>query len=128
MTYVDAPAEGREGGADDGILVDRDYLLVLEDLSVLLDRGSAVENGALDVGHVFRESGVFVANLIGKLPGVTHDEDGGFPRDGVNLLEGRQDENRSLAETGFSLAEDIRTEDCLRDADLLDCSKTTGER
>jgi hypothetical protein len=37
------------------------------------------------------------------------------------LLEGCEDEDGSFTKTGFGLAENIDTEDALRDANLLDC-------
>ena len=37
-------------------------------------------------------------------------------------MESGQNEDSSLSETGLGLAEDVDIEECLRDADLLDCN------
>ena len=59
-------------GGDDYVRVS---VFVLEDLGVLNDRGSTVEDGGLDLWHILAESGVFVLDLVGQLAGVAHNED-----------------------------------------------------
>lgn len=124
--YLDAPQAqvlvpnqgvetARSGNDDVGMLV-----LVLQNLNVLLHGGAAVKDGRLDIGHVFAEPCVFILNLICELTRVTHHENRGLSRDRVDLLEGGEDEDGGLTETGFGLAEDIGTQNRLRDANLLD--------
>jgi hypothetical protein len=96
-------------------------IFVLENLGILLDGSSTVEDSGLYIGHIFAESSVFVLNLICKFTGVTHDKDGGLASDWFDLLERGEDEHGGLTKTRFSLAKDIGTEDSLRNANLLDC-------
>ncbi len=96
-------------------------LLVLQGLNVVLDGSTAVEDTSLDVGHVLAEAVVLVANLVGQLASVAHDHNRDLAIDGLNLLEGGEDEDCSLTETGLGLADDITTEESLGDTSLLDC-------
>jgi hypothetical protein len=96
-------------------------LLVLQDLGVLLDRGSTVEDSGLDLWHVLAESGVFVLDLVGQLASVAHDENRALSRDRLNLLKGGQNKDGSLTKTGLGLTENVGSENCLRDTHLLDC-------
>lgn len=96
-------------------------VLVLQDLGVLLDRGSTVEDSGLDLWHILAESGVFVLDLVGQLARVAHDENRALSSDWLDLLKGCQDEDGRLTKTGLGLAENVGTENCLRDAHLLDC-------
>ena len=96
-------------------------LLVRQNLDVLLDGSATVEDGSLDVGQVFGESGVLVLDLVGQLTSVAHHKDGALSRNGLQLVESGQDEDRSLTETGLGLAKNIDVEDSSRNADLLDC-------
>ena len=105
-------------GADNDVRV---RILVLEQLGILLDGSATVEHTGLDVGHVLAESVVLVANLESKLAGMAHNQHGALPSDGLDLLERREDEHSSLAETGLGLADDVATEHGLRDACLLNC-------
>jgi hypothetical protein len=57
---------------------------------------------------------------------VAHHEDRALARNGLQLVEGGQDEDRGLTETGLGLAENVDIEDCSRDANLLDCSIRSG--
>ncbi len=82
-------------------------VLVLENLGVLLDRSSTVEYGGLHIGHILAESCVFVLDLVCKLSGMAHDENGGFTVNGLNLLETGKDENGGFTKTRFGLAENI---------------------
>jgi hypothetical protein len=95
-------------------------VLILQNLNVLLHRGATVKNSSLDVRHVFAEPSIFVLNLICKLSGMAHHKDGDLPRNRVDLLKSRKDEDGSLTETRFGLAEDVGAEDRLRNAYLLD--------
>jgi hypothetical protein len=54
---------------------------------------------------------------------VAHHKDGALARDRLQLVEGGQDEDRGLSETGLGLAKNIDVEDCSRDAVLLDCGE-----
>jgi hypothetical protein len=96
-------------------------LLVLQNLSVLLDWGSSVEHGSLDVWHVLAETGILVLNLVSQLTSVAHNQDRCLARDRFDLLKGSQHENRGFSETRFGLAKDVGAEDCLWNAYLLDC-------
>lgn len=96
-------------------------LLVLQDLGILLDGSAAVEDTSLDVGHVLGEPVVLVADLEGQLTGVAHDQDGALASDGLNLLEGGEDEDSRLSETRLGLADDVTAEKGLGDTCLLNC-------
>lgn len=100
-------------------------VLVLENLGVLLDGSATVEDASLDVGHVLGETVVLVADLESQLTSVAHDQDRAFAGDGLDLLKGCEDEDRSLTETRLGLADDITSEKRLRDTCLLNC---TGDR
>jgi hypothetical protein len=54
---------------------------------------------------------------------VAHHKDGALARDRLQLVEGGQDEDRGLSETGLGLAENIDVEDCGGNAVLLDCGE-----
>lgn len=105
------------GGGDDNVRVS---LLAGQDLDVLLQGSTTVEDGGLDIRHVLAETSVLVLDLVSKLASVAHDEDGSFAIYGLNLLEGCEDEDGRLSQSGLGLAEDIGTQDGLRDANLLD--------
>lgn len=96
-------------------------VLVLQNLGILLDGGSTIEHRGLDIRHVFAESCILVLDLVRELTSVTHDEDGRFAIDRLDLLETGKDEDGGLTETGFGLAENIGSENCLRDTNLLNC-------
>lgn len=96
-------------------------VLVLEDLGILLNWSSSVKDGCLDGGHILAETSILILNLVCKFTGVAHNQDGGLAGDGLNLLEGCEDEDGSFTKTRFSLAENIDTENALRNANLLDC-------
>lgn len=96
-------------------------LLVLEKLNILLNRCASVENCGFHIGHVLAESGVFVLDLVGQLTGVAHDQNRGFALNGLDLLQGSQDEDCCLTQTGLGLAQNVGTEDRLRNGVLLDC-------
>jgi hypothetical protein len=96
-------------------------LLVLQNLGILLDGGSSVEHCGLDIGHVLAEASILVLDLVGQLTSVAHDQHRGLACDGLDLLKRSEHEDCGLSETRFGLAKDVGTEDCLRDAYLLDC-------
>lgn len=98
-------------------------LLVLEELLVLFDVGTAIEHRSLDLWHVLAEAGILVSDLECQLAGVAHDQNAHFAVDWLNLLECGQHEDRSLTKTGLGLAKDIGSEDGLRNTDLLDWRK-----
>jgi len=95
-------------------------LLVGQELNVLLHWGTAVKDSGLDIGHVLAESGVLVLDLVGQLTGVAHDEDRGRAINGLDLLQAGEHEDGGLSQSGFGLADDIGTENGLRNANLLD--------
>lgn len=94
--------------------------LVFEQRLVLLDGGTAVDDRRPDIGHVFAEAGVFVANLVGQLTRVAEDDDADFAVDGLDLLQCCENKHGSLAHTRLGLADDIHAEDRLGNAFLLD--------
>jgi hypothetical protein len=98
-------------------------IFVFENFGILLDRGSSVEHSGLHLRHVFAESRILILDLVGELTSVTHNKDRGLTGDWLNLLKGGKDEYSSLPETGLGLAENIGSENCLRNAYLLDCNK-----
>lgn len=105
-------------GTDNNVWV---RLLVFEDLGILLDRSTAVENTRLDVRHVLAEAVILVPNLESELTSVAHHQHGAFASDRLNLLECRQNEDGSFAETGLGLADDITTKHSLGNTCLLNC-------
>lgn len=106
-------------GSDDDV---RASILALDRLDILLDGSTAVEDTGLDVGQVLAEAVVLVADLERKLTSVAHDEDRDLAGNRLNLLQGGQDEDRSLAETGLGLADDVAAKKSLGNASLLDYS------
>lgn len=100
-------------------------ILVGQSLNVFLHRCTAIEYGSLDIRQVLAEAGVLILDLERKLSSVAHHENGGFSRNRLNLLECREHENCSFSQSRFRLAEDVRSQNGLRDADLLDCGKAT---
>lgn len=100
-------------------------ILVLEYLGILLDRSTTVEDAGLDVGHVLAEAVVLVANLEGQLTGVAHNQHGALAGNRLDLLEGREDEDGSLTETGLGLADDVTTKHSLGNGGLLNCSRAS---
>ena len=92
--------------------------------NILLNRSTSVEDTNLDTNQIFRETIILVPDLISQLAGVAHDKNGGFIGKVIHieLLESCNDKDSSFTKTGLGLAEDILTQNCLRDADLLDCS------
>lgn len=110
------------GNNDVGVSV-----LVLQDLGILLDRSSSVENSCLHIGHILAETCVLVLDLVSKLTSMAHNQDRGLASDWLDLLEGGENEDCGLTETRFGLAEDVGTQDGLRDAYLLDCRINRAE-
>lgn len=96
-------------------------LLVLQDLGILLNGSATIEYAGLDVGHVFGESVVFVANLEGQLTGVAHDQNRTLAGDRLDLLEGGEDEDSRLSEARLGLANDVTAEKGLWNTCLLNC-------
>ena len=121
VTYKSIQSTGR-GDNDVGV-----GFLVLQDLGILLDRSSSVENSSLHIRHVLAETCILVLDLVSKFTSVAHNEDRGFASDWFDLLEGGEDEDGGLTKTRFGLAKDIGTQDGLRDANLLDCRVNRAE-
>jgi hypothetical protein len=84
-------------------------VLVAEELDVLLNGSSSIEDTDLDVRQELGETVVLIADLVGQLAGVAHDQNGRntWLRLLVHLLEGCENEDGSLSETGLGLAKDI---------------------
>jgi hypothetical protein len=110
--------------SDDNV---RMRVLVFEDLGILLNRSSSVEDCCLDGWHILAETSILILDLVCKFTGVTHDQYRSLAGDRLNLLKGCQDEDGGFTETRFGLAENIDTEDALRDANLLDCRVKRAE-
>lgn len=110
------------GGTHDDV---RMSFLVRQEIDVLLNRRSTVEDRDLDIGQELGETVVFVLDLECQLAGVAHDKDGCNARLRflIHLLESSQDEDGSLSETGLGLTEDIVSEDGLGNGNLLDCGE-----
>lgn len=120
MLVSNESIESTRGGDNDvGV-----RLLVLQQLGVLLDRGSTIEDSGLNIWHVLAEACVLVLDLVGKLTSMAHNQYRGLSCNGIDLLEGGQDEDSGLTKTRFGLAENIRTKNGLRNAYLLDCRYT----
>lgn len=78
------------GSSDDDVWAG---VLVLERLGVGLLAGTAVEDRGPDVGHVLAEPRVLVLDLVGQLSGVAEDDDAHLSSNGLDLLEGGDDED-----------------------------------
>lgn len=102
-------------------------LLVLQDLLIFLDISASVEDLGADFWHVLAETNVLVLDLEGQLASVAQNEHTDFSIDGLHLLEGGQHKNRRLTQTRLGLAENIASEDGLRNAQLLDWSEDVRE-
>lgn len=74
----------------------------------------------LDFGQVLGETQEFLADLVGELASVTKNQ-GIDMLSGDQLLKNSEDEDGGLTHTRLGLTDDIHTQDCLRDAFLLDC-------
>jgi hypothetical protein len=96
-------------------------VLALQDLNILLDGSATVEDTGLDIRKILAEAVVLIANLVGQLTGVAHDNNRNLAIDGLNLLKRGENEDSSLSETGLRLAENICSKQCLRDDTLLNC-------
>jgi hypothetical protein len=59
---------------------------------------------------------------------VAHDENRGFASDWLNLLKRCENEHGSLTETGLGLADDIGSENRLRNNLFLDCIRSMSVR
>jgi hypothetical protein len=106
-------------------------ILVAEELDVLLNGCSTVEDTDLYVRQELGETVVLVPDLVGELTGVAHNQnrsDTGL-RLLVHLLEGSEDEDGCLSETRLGLAENVVAEDGLGNCNLLDCrARSMSER
>jgi hypothetical protein len=96
-------------------------LLVLENVDVVLNGSATVEDRGLDVGQVLAETGVLILDLESQLAGVAHDQHRALAVDRLDLLKSGQDENGSFTKTRLGLTKDVGSENCLRNAVLLDC-------
>ena len=98
-------------------------LLVAEKLDIFGDGCTSIEDTDLDIWKELGEAVVFVPDLICQLASVAHYQDGSDTGLGLlfHLLQGCEDEDGGLSETGLGLAEDIVSEDGLGDGNLLNC-------
>lgn len=108
------------GGTDNDV---GERLFVRQDFNVLLDRSTSVEDCSLHIGKVLAESRILVLDLIRQFTGVAHNKDRTLSRNGLELMEGSQNEDRRLTETRLGLAQDVNVQNGGRNADLLDCNK-----
>ena len=108
------------GSGDDNVWMS---IFVRKGLNVFLHWSPTVKDCGLDFGKVLAETGVFVLDLISELTSMTHDQYGALSSNGLNLLQRCEDEDSRLPEARFGLAEYVGTEDGLRNAHLLNCSK-----
>lgn len=93
--------------------------LVPQGLGIFGDGHASVECRDADIGHVLGEATVLVFDLEGKFARVTENDDGHFPIHGLELLQRRKHENSRLSVTRLCLAQDIHSQDCLRNTLLL---------
>lgn len=96
-------------------------ILVGQDLNVLLHGRAAVEDRGLHIRKILAEAGVLVLDLVGQLTSVAEDQDSGLASNGFELLQSGEDEHSRLTKTRLRLAENVGTDDSLRNAVLLDC-------
>ena len=96
-------------------------LLVLQQFDVLLHGSATIEDSGLHFRHVLAKSCILVLDLVSQLASMAHDKNGAFSRNRLHLLEGSKNEDRGFTETGLGLAENVRSKDGLRDANLLNC-------
>lgn len=94
-----------------------------EGFDILLHWCASVKDCCLHFWQIFAEPGVFVLNLVGKFTGVTHNKDCALAGHRLDLLKCSENEDGCLSETGLSLAENIGSENGLRNAHLLDYSE-----
>mmetsp|Transcript_54603 Transcript_54603/g.155405 ORF Transcript_54603/g.155405 Transcript_54603/m.155405 type:complete len:203 (-) Transcript_54603:44-652(-) len=89
-------------------------------LAVLRNGHAAVDHARLDVLEVLREAVELVLDLIGQLARVADHQHPHGLLGVVHLLQARQHKDGSLSHTGLGLAQNVRAEDGLRDALVLD--------
>lgn len=106
------------GSGDDDMWV----VLAVEKLDVLLDGSTTIEDTSLDIRHILSETLVLGADLVSQLASVAHDKDGGLALDWLDLLQAGQDEDGCLTKTRLGLADNIGSENGLRNANALNCN------
>lgn len=84
------------GCTDDDVRV---RVLVREDIDILLDWSTAIEDGYSNIREELREAVVLILDLVSQLTGVAHDQDRG--RSGlrlfIHLLQCSEDEDGCLS-------------------------------
>lgn len=105
----------------------RALCLIRQNLLISLDRRPPVKHARPNIRHVLCESVELVLDLKGEFSSVTQDDGRDFSFGGFELLQDGEDKDGGLSHTGFGLAEDVLTEDGLRDAFLLDCHTEEGK-
>ena len=78
-----------------------------------------VSQNYLNATHVLGEPFVFFADLESQFSGVAHDDNRNLSVLRLDLLQRGQNEDSRLAHAGFSLAEDIHSQDSLGNAFVL---------
>lgn len=69
-----------------------------QSLDIFLHRGSTIKNGSLHLRHVLAKSCVLVLDLVSKLAGMTHYQDGAFAGNWFDLLKSSENKNSRLPE------------------------------
>jgi hypothetical protein len=104
------------GSSDNNV---RAFRLVTKELGVLGYRSSTKESADSNLGHVLGKPRILVLNLERQLASVAHNEDRNLAVHWLELLKRGENENCGFTVTRLSLAQYIHSENCLRDALLL---------
>lgn len=94
---------------------------VLQYFGVFLYGCSSVEDGSLDVWQILGKTSILILDLICQFTSVTHNKDRCFAGDRLDLLKCCKNKDCSLTKARLGLAQNIGTENSLRDSKLLDC-------
>lgn len=97
-------------------------VLILQAFPLLLDRQTTEEITDTDVLHVSSETLVLMANLEGQFTSVAKHQDGYLTVNGLKLLQSRDDKHCGFTHSRLGLADDIHTQDSLRNTFVLHCT------
>jgi hypothetical protein len=98
--------------------------IVLQNITVLLDRNTTVKDGSLDIRQVLGETLVLMRNLECQFTSVAKNQnrdlvlalwEGG----GVELMESGQDKDSCLSHSGLGLADNVHSQNSLWNALVL---------
>lgn len=106
------------GGTDKDVGAE---ILVAKDILISLQRRTTIEDLRTDLREVLAEASKLVLDLEGQFTSVAQNDDRDLAGDGLDLLEGSEDKDGGLTHTGLGLAQNIHTENGLRDTLLLNC-------